>query len=422
MLPHVSLIPQKHSLPFWLAVLFLFLLFLCDNASACQCSGPGPTTCQAIGPQSAVFLGVVDSIETPSFFGFLQVVSLRSPISFRDQYWTYSDKVTVVFTVEEWFSGQPQKTARLQVTRFLGACGYEFRPGDLFFHKGERYLVYAKDDNSTLSTNHCSKTRTAHDKDDAEIANLRRLHRLPPSIVTGTYVLPAIHGPDAPFVGASVALTSSIGQRFTAKTDADGGFTFSGLPPATYEIQLNTPPGYVVDWAPNSGAYRRSSEGIIPANPRALVVSLNACRDASYDALPNGRISGVAASTRGKLPEPIRIRIWPANHVDAIENSWWAQYETSPTGAFQIGPLLPGTYVIATYLFPADFNERSKYLNYMEHFVPQPWFYPGTTDPAKVKPITVGFAQQVSGIHFVVPPASVKVPQKHKAAPTTGTQ
>jgi hypothetical protein len=183
-------------------------------------------------------------------------------------------------------------------------------------------------------------------------------------------------------------------QRFTAKTDADGGFTFSGLPPATYQIQLDTPPGYLVDWAPNSGAYWRTSEGIIPANPRDLVVSPNACRDASYDALPNGRISGVVSSPRGKLPEPVRIRIWPANHVDAIENSWWAQYETSPTGAFQIGPLLPGTYVIATYLFPADFKERSKDVNYMAHFVPQPWFYPGTTDPAKAKSITVGFASK----------------------------
>ena len=113
-----------------------------------------------------------------------------------------------------------------------------------------------------------------------------------------------------------------------------------------------------------------------------------------------------------KVPEPIRIRIWPANHVDAIENSWSAQYETSTTGAFQIGPLLPGTYVIATYLFPADFKERSRDVNYVLSVVPQPWFYPGTTDSARAKPITVGFAQQVSGIHFVVPPASVKVPAK----------
>jgi hypothetical protein len=405
--PHVSLFPRKHSL---LAVLFLFFLFLRDDVWACQCSGPGPTTCQAIGPQSAVFLGVVDSIETPSFFGFLKVVSLRSSISFRDQYWMYSDKVTVVFTVEEWFSGRPQKTARLHINKFLGACGYEYHPGDLFFHKGERYLVYAGANNDILSTNHCSKTRHAHDKDDAEIENLRRLHRLPSSIVTGTYVLPSVYGPSAPLVGASVKLTSPIGQRFTAKTDAAGGFTLSGLPPATYQIQFDTPPGYVVDWAPNSGAYWRTSEGIIPANPRDLVVSPNACRDASYSALPNGRISGVATSPRGKLPEPIRIRIWPANHVDAIENSWWAQYETSPTGAFQIGPLLPGNYVIATYLFPADFKERSKDVNYMERFVPQPWFYPGTTDPAKAKSIRVGFAQQFSGIHFVVPRASIKPP------------
>jgi len=69
---------------------------------------------------------------------------------------------------------------------------------------------------------------------------------------------------------------------------------------------------------------------------------------------------------------------------------------------------------------PADFKERSNDLNYIEHVVPQPWFYPGTTDPAKAKPITVGFAQQISGIHFVVPSAPVSVPsQKHKPSPTT---
>ena len=86
-----------------------------------------------------------------------------------------------------------------------------------------------------------SKTRHAHDKDDAEIESFRRFHRLPSSIVTGTYVLPSVYGPSAPLVGASVTLNSPIGQRFTAKTDADGGFTFSGLPPATYQIQLSTP-------------------------------------------------------------------------------------------------------------------------------------------------------------------------------------
>jgi hypothetical protein len=88
----------------------------------------------------------------------------------------------------------------------------------------------------------------------------------------------------------------------------------------------------------------------------------------------------------------------------------------------QIGPLLPGSYVVGTYLWPADFKERSKDMNYVLKVVPQPWFYPGTTDPAKAKPITVGFAQQISGMNFVVPPASVKVPQKHMASPTTATQ
>jgi hypothetical protein len=420
--PHVLLGRRKPSLVFWLTALFLFLLFANGNVSACQCSGPGPTTCQAIGPHSAVFVGVVDSIETPSYFGFLKVVSLRSSISVRNQYWEFSDKVTVVFTVEEWFSGQPQKTARLQINKFVGACGYEYHPGDLFFHKGERYLVYAGDNNGILATNHCSKTRHAQDRDDAEIENLRRLHRLPSSILTGTYVLPSVYGPSAPLGGASATLTSHVGQRFTAQTDADGGFTFSGLPPATYQIQFDTPPGYVVDWAPKSGAYWRTSEGDIPANPRELVVSPDACRDASFSALPNGRISGVAASPQGKLPEAIAIRIWTANHVDAIENSWWARYETDSSGAFQIGPLLPGSYVIATYLWPADFKERSKDANYVLSVVPQPWFYPGTTDPAKARPIAVGFAQQVSGIHFAVPRASVKVPEKYKASRTTATK
>ena len=73
----------------------------------------------------------------------------------------------------------------------------------------------------------------AHDKDDAEIENFRRLHRLPSSIVTGTYVLPSIYGPSAPLVGASITLTSLSGQRFTAKTDADGGFTFFRVSAAT---------------------------------------------------------------------------------------------------------------------------------------------------------------------------------------------
>jgi hypothetical protein len=412
--PRVYFFQQKHTLSFWLTAFFFPLLLLSSNISACQCGSPGPTSCQAIGPSSTVFLGVVDSIEIPSYFDFLKVVSLRSPSSFREQYWEFADNVTVVFTVEEWFSGKPQKTVGLHIRKFLGACGYEYHPDDLFFHKGERYLVYAGENNGILATNHCSKTRHARDKNDAEIENLRRLHLLSASIVTGTYAIPAVYGPNAPIGGANVSLTSSTGQRFTSSTDANGVFTFSGLPSATYQIQLDTPPGFVVDWAPKSGAYSFTSEGIVPANSRELVVHPDACRDASYTALPDGRISGVATSRRGKLQEPIRIRVWPANHVDAIGNSWWAQYETGPAGTFHIGPLLPGRYVIAAYLYPPDFMERSKNVNYALNFVPQPWFYPGTTDPEKAKAITVGFARQVSGIHFVVPPASVKTAVKQK--------
>ena len=412
---------QQHRLRDGPALLFLISCFLLinDSVAACMCSGPGPTPCQAIGPHSAVFLGVVDSFETPSILGFLQVVSVRSEVSFRDQYWNYSDEVTVVFNAEEWFSGQPQKTARLHINKFLGACGYEFHPGDLFFHKGQRYLVYATENNGILSTSHCSKTRHADLKVDAEIEGLRRLHRLPASIVTGTFVLPSFYGPSAPSVGASVTIVSPAGQRFTSQTDAAGSFTFSGLPSATYQIQLDAPPDYAVAWAPHPGSYWRTSEGNVPANQRELVVSPNSCSDASYTALPNGRISGMATAPRGKLPEPIPIRVWPANHVDDIQNSWWAQYTTSPSGAIQIGPLMPGSYVVGTYLYPADFKEHSKDFKYLEHVVPQPWFYPGTTDPAKAKPITVGFAQQVSGLHFVVPLASGKdSSQKHKPAPT----
>lgn len=413
---NLSLFRQRYGLFAWITAVFLFFFCFNPSASACACGGPGPTTCQAIGPHSAVFLGVVDSIETPSFFDFVKVVNLRSSIPFRSQYAIFSDNVTVVFTVEEWFSGQPQKTARLHITKSLGSCGYEYHPGDLFFHKGERYLVYAGENNGTLSTNHCSKTRAAHDKNDPEIENLRRLHRLPSSIVTGSYAVPSVYGPNTPLAGANITLTS-LGQRFTTKTDANGSFTFSGLSPATYQIQFDTPPGYVVDWASSSGAFRSTSEGIMPANPRELIVSPNSCRDASYTVLPNGRISGVATSTRGKLSEPIPIRIWPANRVDAVENYWWARNETDPNGTFQIGPLLPGSYIVGTYLWPADFEKHTNDLNYLEHVVPQPWFYPGTIDPAKAKPIAVGFAQEISGIHFVVPTAPVKVPRSKRQKP-----
>ena len=100
-------------------------------------------------------------------------------------------------------------------------------------HKGERYLVYARENNGILATNHCSKSRRARDKDGAEIDNLRRLHRLPSSILTGTYVVPAAYGPNAPLVGANVTLTSSVGQRFTTKTDAE-----ARLPSPAYHLRL----------------------------------------------------------------------------------------------------------------------------------------------------------------------------------------
>jgi hypothetical protein len=399
----------KRSLIPSLSVAFLFLFCLNLSTSACSCDGPGPTPCQAIGPHSTVFLGSVDSIETPSFYRFLSVASLRSPLSFRNQYTAFSNNVAVVFTVEEWFSGQPQKTARLYVTKSIGSCGYEFRPGDFFFRKGERYLVYADDKNGILSTNHCSKTRFVRDKNDAEIESLRHLHQLPSSVVTGTYAVASVYGPNTPLTQANVTLTSP-GQRYTTKTDAVGGFTFSGLPPARYQVQFDTPPGYAVGWS--TTAVRRAAGGMVPANPPELEVSAGSCRDASFTVLPDGRISGVATPPRGNLPEPIALRIWPADRVDAIENYWWAGIETDSKGTFQIGPLVPGRYVIGTYLLPADFKKHIHDSYYTEHIVPQAWFYPGTVDPAEAKPIVVAFAQHISGIRFVVPTAQVQASSK----------
>lgn len=397
-----SPIAKSPLLPARVAAVFLVFLAFHPAAQACSCSRI-PTSCQSIGPDSAILLGEVTSIESGSFFGFLKVAKFFSGPSLLEQYRWYSDRVTVVFNVEETFSGTPQKTARLHIGKYIGACGYEYRPGELFFKKSERYLVYAYLKDGVLSTDHCSKTRLAHGT-DPEIENLRRLSSLSLPIVTGNYFTPSRIGPNAPLSGQTITLTSSNGQSFSKKTDADGRFTFSSLTPGTYQVRLTTPKDFAVNWSVlGRPAFIFTDKGIIAANSREADVSPGSCTELTYSAFPDGRISGYVTDPRGYAPESASLGIWHPSQVESNENKWWIQYPDLPGGKFEFGPLLPGTYVIGTYIFPPDFAERSKDMNYLEHFVPQVWFYPGTTDKTKAEAITIGFGRHVSNLHFIVP-------------------
>lgn len=266
---------------------------LVHAANACQCDKSVPQSpCNSLSTSAVIFLGTVRSIDNrpwTEFRSFSKTYSFMPP---RDQLAAFKDEVIAKFSVQEVFKGEPASELSVRITKFPGSCGFEYKPGELYFKKGEKYLVYAdyagllggkSGADVHLRTNHCYKNTLASNATE-KIKAYRTLSRLQRPLVLGTYNIQTA-SKKTPALGQSVTIVPrSGGTRLNAPVQADGSFLLTGVFPTTYTLAPTITKSYRVGFG---GGYRISDH--VPVNPKTIRVDKDSCTELELVALPDGK-------------------------------------------------------------------------------------------------------------------------------------
>lgn len=349
------------------------------EAYACSCMSRRPV-CDAFGGADAVFVGkVVGAAEQKT-----ETEDDGTKITY--------DVGSIYFAVEEAFSGVKAGT-RVTIRSGTGGadCGY-------WFKRGERYLVYAYGDaKKGLHTNVCTRTSTLA----AAAADLPFLRSLPPE-GAGVRLYGAVikypfeardkgerrepAGEDGQpkaegIAGITVTIEDAKGRQREVVTDAEGRYEVQGLKPGEYEVSAALPDYYY------------KSE----LSKHEIIVRDRGCAEASFDAIPDGRITGSVLDAEGKpLPKAKVVLI----HADAgdyltMDDEVATDYVgEDERGRFELGQVPPGEYLLGLNVtFSPDEDEPYA-----------PTFYPGVRDRALATVIKVALGQKLKDYVLRAPP------------------
>jgi hypothetical protein len=364
-------------------------------ATACQCGVGEATPCASLSNYGAILVGTVQSVDNRPLTEFPRFSKTHSGWSWREQYRMFKDEVVINFSVQEVFKGTHSSQIAVRVTKFLGSCGFEYKPGELYFQKGKQYLVYAGSWDGHLGTTHCSPTRLATAA-VREIEEFRRLRDLPGPRIIGSYNIHNDYEVQSPAVGQTITFSSGAKQIATT-VQSDGRFSLTSVSPGTYDVTAAVPHNYRIEWYEFGHAYRIRDQ--VSVNPRAIDVKTDSCTEIELQAFPDGRISGIVVDPRGKPLKGIAVRVWKANRSVDLDH-WWGWKETNDHGEFEQSQLPPGSYLVGVYIWPPD--QLSSFLAGGSG-KPRLWFYPGVLDPKHARLITLKFAQHRSSIRVSVP-------------------
>ncbi len=355
---------------FRLLILMLIIWLFPKMASACSCVQIGPP-CQAAWLHAdAVFAAQVYwSWPHPTKRDGIEVM-----------------RRMVKMKVLEPFIGGESGWITVETGSGGGDCGYGFS-------WGERYLVYAfRGKDGSFSTSICTRTQKLSNA-TADLEYLRTIKSLP---ATGrVYGTVKQYSFDPNFKPAEVSIMSPYGGReedvvsmralpgtpvhlksneghaeAMLRADSNGGFAFNNLAPGRYLISVDLPK-QMKPW--------KSQEIIVPGK---------GCSAVSIRTAFNGRVSGRVTDKTGAAVAYAAVEIVRASEANGAERAFqWITADRN--GAFEIGPLPPGTYVIGVNItkYGPDAQKPRTY-------------YPGTPKIEGAKRVLIKEGQLVSGLDF----------------------
>ena len=347
---------------FLLASAFCLLAFT-TQAVACQCAGT-QRPCEAYGDASAIFVGTVTFSTTTTVKGadyeFEQrLVRLHVDRSLKNV--TASD---------------------VEVMTGLGDsdCGYGFRLGG-------QYLVYAyADDKKVLSTSICTRTRPLTNAN----ADLEYINGLSKAVRGGTiFGQVGLHRPSRgyedpypPVKDAKILIKGP--KNLETKTDAEGKYSVSGLPPGKYKVRVDLPDGLSI--------YNPETE---------LEVHDRGCRQTYFLAEPDTRITGKVSDAQGLAAADVLIELVPISQWErnGVERNFPEYVRSDKEGRFVVKLVKPGRYYLGVRIVG---SAGATYVPYPQTY------YPGVKDQSQATVITITEGQSLELDELVLPPRFIE--------------
>ena len=255
-----------------------------------------------------------------------------------------------------------------------GDCGYRFIPGN-------EYLVYANG-SKRLETNICTPTQPKV-MAGGIIRQLRALRdQRPLDSLFGTIGM----GPTGagfedpieahPLANVPVRVIDSNKREHMTKTDGEGFYSFSSLPPDKYTIHVELPANLSL-WQQNTD------------KPFTIEIKEGANCPINLFARPDGRIAGTVVNANGKrLTGFVTIKPEDPKEAEVASRRGGLPGYTTEDGTFKLLQVSPGRYRL---LFYPKVGDRIIFANVTYSRV-----------------IEIGFGQHVEDFRFIVEP------NKHK--------
>lgn len=307
------------------ATAFALLIFAPSLIHACSCAMVGAGCSRGWdSSEGVVFLGKVTARIFQAQPTSSDVVDLSAGYAIH-------------FSVDESYYGGADAGGETVVYTGSGGgdCGYPFVVGT-------SYLVYAARYNSKLSTSICSGT-------SPEVTNgglLRQLRAIRHTghgydLVGTVFVLPKGVGYDdqvesQPLDRVSVRAVGSHGSLFSTVTDEHGAYSFASLPPDTYHLEEDLPPGLTI------------AQGTAP---QPFVVTAADKQVSSFGCLvdiyvrPGSQISGIVVDPGGNgVPGFVTLEPADPKEAYAARQPGGLPGDETEDGKFALGQLPPGRY------------------------------------------------------------------------------
>jgi hypothetical protein len=346
--PDRCLIDPKVSMPrVVVAMVMLLTWWHPTSALACVCAFAGPA-CEAVWTTDVIFVGRVTAL---------------------------APNVATHFAVDRNVRG-PAET-EFDIAAELSNCAYPFM-------LGERYVIYAHRDRQTgeLRTSICSRTAPV-DKAAEDLAVFDEMGRP----ATGSRIYGRITRMEWDYATgrpvdrgglANLPLTlTSDGSTLRISTNASGSFEFARLKPGVYRLAAELPAVFV-PWQP----FELTLE-----NDRT-------CRAVHSVVQPDGRIRGIVTADDGQPLAGVRVEATSAVALAAPRTPRTASAVSDQNGAFGIGPLPPGDFIVGTDLstqLPPPKLDRRRY-------------YPGVRSLPDARTVHLDAGSHVTLDPFRLPP------------------
>src|SRR5262245_23789089 len=331
------------------------------------CFDPRPP-CEAYWAYDAVFVGEVIAID------------LKTQTEKTDRYAIVKEEARVTLKITEAFRGVTVAEAEV-FTYFNNTsanCGYHFERGGV-------YLVYAKksqDYDGKLSTSICTRTQKySESSSDVIYARSMRKAAADQAKAGGTIFGKAIQqiegrdrNPDytlAPLPGVPV-LIKGKDQNFNQKTDEDGRYSVSGLPPGDYTVKLDLP------------------IELEPVEEMKARISDHGCAEANFHTRWDGRLTGTVFDADGR---PTRVGIYLIK-AENRRMEWSLYAASNDDGQYEVKGIQPGRYRIL-------FIHLG--LNPQQGDPPTKYFHPGVSDLDQAYILSIGEGQRISEFALRLP-------------------